>query len=121
MGVDLKWLVLDGYSPENRHWAYSHTMLEVGRDYQYFGKLDALPSAEAPIDLYSCVGKAEGWADRCYGKTQETPYGERLRMVQAKDIAGIEHELDPRQHWLRAAIAYVCALPPDTWIALYWH
>ena|SRR5688572_23216731 len=126
MGVDLKWLVLDGYHRDVRpSWAYSHTMMEVGRDYEYHGLLRDLPSEPAPSDFYSYLGRDPStdpktrWQDHCYGKTDKTPYGEAIRMVKASDIVGINYA-DPTPQ-TRAAIAYLRECPPDTWVALYWH
>jgi hypothetical protein len=61
--------------------------------------------------------------DPCYGDTQTTPYGEKLRMVRAKDItralAGISLMDDSDR--FHAAVAYLKTVYRDTWVALYWH
>ena len=119
MGVDLKWLILDSYFPA-RGWGYSHSMMELGRDYAYHQKLRELPDEAIPNDFSSYVAVHPSDGDSCYGQTTQTPYGEDLRMVKVSDILSVEHDFDG-QYWAEAALAYIRCLPPDTRVALYWH
>lgn len=116
MGVDLRLLPFDA---DQGDFAYSHTMMEVGRDYDLHGKIRALKSMPVPSDFTSfCARGVDG--EPTYGKTSETPYGEQLEYVLAGHLAAIKL---PRDAWygVRAVWAYLKELPPQTKVALYWH
>jgi hypothetical protein len=118
MGVDLRLLPFD--ADNGSDFAYSHTILEVGRDYDLHDKIKKLPSLPVPSGFTSFSGKQEGFDDTCYGLTIKTPYGEELKYVVARDLCAIELRKDAHNK-LRGVWAYLSHLPPLTKVALYWH
>jgi hypothetical protein len=116
MGVDLKMLVVDGHYPGVI--SFAHTMMETGQNYDFHNKVKKLPSEPVPDDFTSYVARdAEG--ESCYGQVRDDCYGERVRMVRAGDVVKLRYKQGYTR--LKAAIAYLRELPPDTWVALYWH
>lgn len=121
MGVDLKMLVLDGYiaaEGERKEFGFAHTVLEIGGDYDYHNLVLRCPSRDVPENFSSYVATRED-GEQGYGQVRKDCYGHVVKMVRAGDLAKIKHR--PDYDRLRAAIAYVKALSPDTWVALYWH
>lgn len=122
MGVDLTLLIVDGDSIP-----YAHTMLELERRSHFWPYVQELSSSEfeRPLSSYHATvpdGSMEG--EPCYGKTVETPYGEPLRWVRARDLLAIKQAALARfceDSANAAAWAYLAALNPDTRVALYWH
>ena len=111
MGVDLTLLPIDSERcPVVR---YSHTVLEVVRDYDLFKRIEVLHSKEIYPGFNSYVSR-EGDIEEChYGLTVEDAYGRPVRCVLAKYLKEVDIP--------GATGAYVAALPDDYEIALYWH
>lgn len=115
MGVDLRLLPFDADGGVN----FSHTMMEIGRDYDLHDKIRKLRSMPVPEDFTSfCARGADG--ETTYGKTLETPYGEPLEFVLAGELSAINLPPDAG-HVPRAIWAYLKELPSRTKVALYWH
>lgn len=116
MGVDLALLPFDS---DHGDFAYSHTMFEVGRDYELHGKIRKLKSMPVPKGFSSFrASGADG--ETTYGVTAETPYGEPLEYVLAGHLCAIK--LSPDAPYIPRAIwAYLKELPAATKVALYWH
>lgn len=116
MGVDLRLLPFDCDQGE---FAYSHTLMEVGRNYDLHDKIRRLRSMPVPKGFTSfCARGKDG--EPTYGVTLKTPYGEPLEYVLAGELSTIKLPVDTR-HGPRAVWAYLNELPPQTKIALYWH
>ena len=115
MGIDLKWLVCGSASRDHN---YSPTMIDVGRDYDYHKKLRDVTDYDPPTYVGCYLAQSDD-GEPTYGDLPKTdPYGDKYRMMKAGDIAAIDHH----GKWdTKAAIAYVRALHPDTWIILHWH
>jgi hypothetical protein len=107
MGMDLTLL------PLRTSDRFCHELLEVGRYYEHFAKIDELPSEPCPpIDGFVCREHPD-WEDNCYGKVTRTPYGDPLQCVLARDLKTVE---------LPGPVgAFVAALDDDVKIGLYWH
>jgi hypothetical protein len=115
MGVDLRLLPFDS---DQGDWAYSHTIINCGQDYDLFDKIKVLASMPVPPKFSSFCGRLAN-GDTGYGNTQTTPYGEPLTFVLAEHLVNVEH--DEKDVLTRAAWAYLKCLPPHTKVALYWH
>lgn len=116
MGVDLRLLPFDC---DQGDFAFSHTILEVGRDYDLHDKIRKLKSMPVPPKFTSFCGDLEN-GETGYGVTNETPYGEALEFVLAGHLCAIP--LPPDAFYrARAVWAYLKELPPHTKVALYWH
>lgn len=116
MGVDLRLLPFDA---DRGEFAYSHTILELGRDYALHEKIRKLRSMPVPSGFTSFSGRGDD-GDTCYGATIETPYGEPVEWVLAGELCAIELE-EGGTYIERAIWAYLSHLPPQTKVALYWH
>lgn len=117
MGVDLRLLPFDS---DQGDWAYSHTMFEVGRDYDLHDKIRGLPQMPVPGDFTTFSGRRPDYDEVCYGQTQTTPYGEPVLYALASHLTAIKLPPDASAR-LKAAWAYLKCLPPQTKVALYWH
>lgn len=117
MGVDLRLLPFDC---DQGDFAFSHTILELGRDYDLHNEIRKLRKMPVPQTFTSFSGRAEGYEDTCYGVTNETPYGEPLEWVLAGELCAIKLSKDA-PYKERAIWAYLQHLPPQTKVALYWH
>ena len=122
MGVDLKLLPLDGDCDTI---TYSHVVLPLDRCYPLWVKIKTLPSEPIPDNTTTYVGRvpdgsAEG--EYGYGVTVETPYGNRIQLVRAKDLLKLADHFGVAQSWKNsAAWAYLAAAPPKLRVGLYWH
>jgi hypothetical protein len=99
---------------------YAHTLIDVGSNYEYHDELRTLRGYDPPVNWSSYVSKLDN-DEPGYGHMEGTtdPYGDEFRIYKAGDIAAMTYVAEYPK--LRAAIAYVRELAPDTWIALYWH
>jgi hypothetical protein len=88
-------------------------------------KTGELQTRDVPKGFTSFRGHPHGGkGDYGYGDTRETPfYGDPLRLARAGDLVrlfashqGVTDNADNRAAW-----AYLACLPPDNWVALYWH
>ena len=93
------------------HDSFSHEVLTV-RDWDLMDKIRKLPQLDIPDHFNSYLSR-EGDLDTHYGRTIETPYGERLTYTQAKHLKSIG--------LTGATGAYVNALDNDIKIGLFWH
>jgi hypothetical protein len=147
MGLDLSLLPVD--LDHHPSMMCSHTILnldrnQIVRDIQEVGRLHSIPVPQ-PLGCY--VARQEN-GERGYGDETHDPYGDPLRYVLAKHLKpigekyGLALDGTPRERrtsWdmilekpgptedgyrspvNRAVMAYVCALPDDFKIVLYWH
>lgn len=116
MGVDLRLLPFDC---DKGDFAFSHTILELGRNYKVHHEINKLPSLPVPKSFTSFSGKSDNYDDTCYGETNTTPYGETLEYTTAGELCKVPKRI--RHDWERPVWAYLEALPPETKVALYWH
>lgn len=124
MGVDLKLLIVEA---DCGSWGYAHTMLEIGRDYEFHDALrQKHPKPHEEFSLSSFVsvvpdGKMKG--EYCYGKVEETPYGEPLTFLSIKEVLEAWNSFDNSASNLQqqAAMAYLGKLEATKQIALFWH
>lgn len=92
---------------------YCHELLEVGRYYDHFDKIHELPQREMTEFNAFCSRETEGWDDNCYGKVTQTPYGDPVKYVLAKDLKKVK---------LPGPVgAFVEALDDDVKVGLYWR
>ncbi len=108
MGVDLSLL------PFRSSEKYCHEVLNVGRHYEHYDRVDALPQVEChKFNAYVSREMGDHHDDTGYGPVTKTPYGEPVKYVLAKDLKKVE---------LPGPVgAFVAALNDDVKIALYWH
>jgi hypothetical protein len=121
MGVDLKLLIVDGgpFPPDKPTFAFAHTMIEFGRWYDVFARLDkkAFPMPDG-LDFTSYVSQRDD-GEQGYGRVTGTPYGNPLTFITAADFLDCCSGANSGRG--KAAMAYVRELPPETWIGLYYH
>lgn len=125
MGLDLKLLIVDG---ELTHRPYSHTMLTLDRTgiAQLVRGIDEKHGAEFENGgLYCFLATPKGDKDGAgehYGVATETPYGDPICWVHAKRLKSLARRKEvTTSRFNKAAWAYVCELPDDTRIGLYFH
>ena len=109
MGVDLKLLPFDC---DLEMLSFSHTVLNVRRNYELFERIRALPSIRAPKQFTSYLSRDADYEEPHYGVTTEDPYGDPVRCVLAGDLKtiGIPGPTG----------AYIDALDDDNKVALFW-
>lgn len=119
MSLDLRLLPIDF---DNGTYGFSHTVLSVDSGRLWHDLLEGIHLTDVPdsFNTYLAVG-ADG--EKCYGDTQDTPYGEPLRAARVRDIVKALNAADLTTMGVRdlAAIAYLNALDPKTKVALYWQ
>lgn len=123
MGLDLTLLPIDVLSSMG---SFSHTILPLNRYTELFEDIgDAAMRGDGnartvPENFHTYLSNAEGEA--CYGVTVKTPYGDPLLMIRREILLGFTDHVGVRSTARnRAAWAYLAALPPETWIALYFY
>lgn len=124
MGADLTFIPVDG----DDSFAIGHTLLDC-RPSEGVATLlriaEEYKSVQAPKRFWSYVSReADGKeVDTHYGQVTATPYGEPLHMIRnALLLAVLEAaDLSDESNDLLAAVAYLRALPPKQFTALYWH
>lgn len=116
MGVDLRLLPFDC---DHDDFAFSHTLLELGRNYELHAQIRQLNQFPVPSGFTSFSGRSANFDDICYGTTVSTPYGEDLTYTTAGELCQIPKNY--RAEWERPVWAYLDALSPETKVALYWH
>jgi hypothetical protein len=89
MGVDLRLLPFDADHGDGL--SFSHTILEVGRNYDLHDKIRKLRSMPVPANFTSFCGLGDD-GELTYGVTIETPYGEPLEYVLAGEFIGTEFQ-----------------------------
>lgn len=121
MSIDLKLLIVDGRIGTG---GYSHTIIELGQWSEWLDRKLSKKARTIPgFTLNSYVARIPdgSWKDENgYGEVKQTPYGEDLTYVSAKEFV----DAVGKEKWEglgAAALAYVRALPPDTLIGLYYH
>jgi len=114
-------------------WGFSHTILPLGRDYDLWERIEALPQLEMSKEFrqdFTCYcsnvpdGSMKG--ESCYGTLLEDCYGNQLQWVTAGDLVKAFQDLEETEGEKlsipnAAALAYLIQLEPDNPIALYWH
>lgn len=106
MGVDLMLLPYDSSF-------FSHTILQVERDYALHDKIKRLPAMEVDDDFTSYASRDDEYEDTHYGNTTKDAYGDRVLFVLAKDLKTVGIP-DPTG-------AYIKALDDKCKIALFWN
>jgi hypothetical protein len=124
MGLDLAFLVVDGDPTRGDTTVFAHTTLDSrpGRQAnEALFRVEKDSGRDVPELFFTYLSRENGHP--CYGNTQTTPYGEKLRMVRARELllALSKVSLVVESPRLLGAVAYMKALPGDTWVALYWH
>ena len=109
MGVDLKLLPFDC---DLEMLSFSHTVLNVVRDYALFDRIKEIPAIRVPRDFTSYLSRDDAYEEPHYGDTTEDPYGDQVRCVLAGDLktVGIPGPTG----------AYINALDDDNKVALFW-
>lgn len=110
MGIDLTLLPFDC---DYEYLVFSHTVLQLPRDYALFDKIRDTPQKEVPAGFTSYVSQDDAYEESHYGETIEDPYGDKLRYTTAGELkrCGIAGPTG----------AYVNELPDDNKVALFWH
>lgn len=120
MGVDLKLLPIDY---DDGSWGFSHSIIRVERDYELFDQIRDLPKQGHPPENFtsylSTIPSGSMRGESCYGPTKQDCYGCNLYCVRAGDFANIRLRRGTSKQ-VRAVLAYVRALDPDTRIVPYW-
>lgn len=109
MGVDLKLLPFDC---DLEILSFSHTILNVSRNYKLFENIRTLPSLKVPKNFTSYLSRDDAYGESHYGDTTEDPYGNQVCYVLAGDLktVGIPGPTG----------AYINALDDDNKVALFW-
>lgn len=115
MGVDLSLLPFR----QSASMAFSHSIIEVSRDYDLYKLIESVGRVPAPDDFRAYVAPLPN-GERGYGVVKEDCYGQSLRMVSAKELAAITLPKDTGCR-ARAAWAYLKELPDDFYVVLFWH
>jgi hypothetical protein len=101
--------------------------LSLDQNYRLFGHIDNEHMAEKgvkqvckpkpipPAFKVMVLDEESGWKEEA-----ETPYGDRLTYVVARELAKIKSEIWDTP-WNRAILAMIKALPEDFPIILWWH
>lgn len=124
MGVDLKLLIVDGNMGSNA--GYSHSMVEYGRHYDLFEALNKVARTIPGFRLSGYLSRIPdgSWKDESgYGEITETPYGDPLTYVSAREfLACVASHLPDRLDSLaNGCVALIRELDDDAWICLYYH
>jgi len=90
---------------------FSHEVLKV-RDYEVLEKIKKLPQMEIDDGFNSCLSRNDEYEEYHYGETVETPYGERLTWVLAKDLKEVGLQ--------GCAGAFINAMSDRDRVAIYW-
>ena len=120
MGLDLTLLPVEC---NRENFAFSHTMLNTERDYEWYKNIKAFEKVNgSPLtDNFSTFYSRENpdYDDACYHQTTRTPYGDRLLAVPAHILksTGFDHQSEMN----KAVQAYLNCLPDNMMVALYWH
>ena len=109
MGIDLKLLPFDC---DLEILSFSHTILNVDRDYALFDRINELPFIRVPKRFTSYLSRDDAYEESHYGVTTEDPYGDPVRCVLAGDLktVGVPGPTG----------AYIDALDDDNKVALFW-
>jgi hypothetical protein len=113
---------------------FSHTVLPLGRNYDLWEKIEALPQlevSEKSRQEFSCylgtVPDGSHQGESGYGNLLEDCYGNQLQWVTAGDLVkAFQTQLaEDEQSGYRSipnesAAAYLAALEPDNPVALHW-
>ena len=116
MGVELTFMPL--WSPKSD---LAHDMIDIGKNYELFALIEALPSKTIEEPIW-CFRARLPNGENTYGQLEEDPYGKRLNTVTSTDLLSIKNHPSVNDYWrVRAAWAYIDAMPEDWPIVLYWH
>ncbi len=119
MGIDLNLLPFSG--PYERS-SFSKTVLSCARFQELFDEVKKLKAREVPETFDSYMGNSLTCEEHHFGDTQVDPNGDQVMCVQVKQLLQFsQHELVRDIPINRAIWAYLAELPPNTWVALYWH
>lgn len=97
---------------ESRTFYKSHGVAFDRSDYDRYDQLDerTLPLPEDWGVCLECDGDDE----------RKDPYGDEIKMVTVQDFIKI-YDVDNFNHWDKACMAFLKALPPHTLCAIYYH
>lgn len=125
MGLDLTLLPLDSPVGMPTGMAFSHTVLGCCRRGDLFDDImrsEKKRGVEVEKGFASYLSRNKDYEDAHYGETLETPYGEKLKHLSARDLVAFKNHADVRDNAKNRAIwAYLGELDPETRVALYWH
>ena len=122
MGMDLQILPL-----YNQRCDFSHDLLGFHRDYDIFNEIEEIEKelgieiSDEGINTYVSRNEEE-YEDSHYGKTLNTPYGNKLKYVLAEHLKKAINPFYEKSSWKnKAIIAFVNELPDDLPVYLYWN
>lgn len=114
MGLDLTLCPSQYPMAPGADWFLAYSRLKLDRQYALFDQIRALEAQPLP----------PAWTFDWYGDAgiqhrTEDPYGCPLTALQA----GQFHRMAPAglSPWNRAVLTFLCAVPPDTPVVLWWH
>ncbi len=116
MGVDL--ILLPYYNEEAY---FSHTILEINRDYDLFDKIKSLPMLRVLDSFTSYVSRDEKYEEPHYGKTIKDPYGDAMKYTHVRELLTLrDYVIKNTGPKTKGAWAYMLELSLDIKVALYW-
>ena len=120
MGLDLRLLPIEA-NLEDKGLVFSHTVLAMERDRDFFSTLSMLSQerGEYASEHFTCYLSRD---DKGYGKKIEDAYGDRLRWLYADSIVrAMRYSMRKNVHQNFAVMQYLDALPSKTKIIIDWH
>lgn len=114
MGIDLT-IVPSRHDEILTGWFLAYDRLSVTRDYDLFDRVRAIKARPFPDDFHF-----DWYDDSGVERKKEDPYGDGLKYVKSIELANAfsNGELSVRN---KALASFLSALPPETWVILWWH
>ena len=110
MSIQLKLFVQTGPDVENTHTC--DTIINIRIEEKLFAQINELQNSKELEKPVFCYGfDSDGTI------AQYSPYGEKLRFVNASDCANLQSAYQEN----KAALAYLTALDKNTMVVFYWH
>lgn len=116
MSLDLSLLP---FEHDGGDFGFSHSVLRLDGDRDLFDDILKIPQHPVPRKFNTYLCRDDEYEDTHYGNTQETPYGEPLGWIYAKELLALRPGSFSGR-LTRAAWAYLRELDPLTKVALYW-
>ena len=101
----------------------AHTRLAADSAFYLFDELYEIRNEygrDLPRDYSSYVSTRRN-GEHCYGRIRNDAYGEPLKRVYAERLKPLGKKIRKEDYESRAVWAYLCALPDDVEVILYWH
>ena len=110
MGIDLTLLPFDC---DHDNLSFSHTVLQLPRDYGLYDRIRGIPKTKIPDGFHSYVSRDGEYEEPHYGTTTTDSYGDEIECATAGGLktVGIEGPTG----------AYINALPDDCRVAIFYH